>query len=104
MIDKDQLANDGEIDDVRLDEGDEPIENHEESDGDGKDEVRAETEARARDLGWKPKAEWKGDQTTWEDAEAFVTKHKPTRLRETIDRQAKEIADLKRERDADKRS
>lgn len=36
------------------------------------DAARAEVEARARDRGWAPKDEWRGDPEKWVDADEFV--------------------------------
>ena len=35
-------------------------------------DIPGETEAKARDMGWKPEEEWEGDTTGWMPADAFV--------------------------------
>lgn len=35
-------------------------------------ESSAEVEAQAKDMGWQPKEQWKGDQNHWVDAKEFV--------------------------------
>lgn len=104
MIDREQLAADGEDDDARL-EDDEIADGgaDEQATDEGEDEGRAELEAKAREQGWKPIENWKGDRSQWVDAKEFVSRHKPAKLRETQDRQARELAELKREREAEKR-
>lgn len=104
MIDREQLAADGEDDDARL-EDDEIADGgaDEQATDEGEDEGRAELEAKARELGWKPKTDWKGDRSGWVDADEFVTRHKPAKLREAQDRQARELAELKREREVERR-
>jgi hypothetical protein len=56
-------------------------------------------EDQARALGWKPEAEFKGDAAKWTDADAFLEVHGRNNgaLRSAVDRQAKELADLKKQ-------
>lgn len=39
---------------------------------DGESGERADVEAQARSMGWRPKDEWRGDPDTWRDADEFV--------------------------------
>jgi hypothetical protein len=58
-------------------------------------EARAKAEEEARGHGWKPVDQWKGDKSGWVDADEFLDRLKPARLRETIDRQNRELSELK---------
>lgn len=58
----------------------------------------SEAETQARALGWKPKAEWKGDATNWADADTFLSYHqsapaKVKRLEAETERLRKEYSD-----------
>lgn len=88
------LGDEGQDDDARPDDagGD---------DGD-QDGAREQIEARARELGWKPKTDWKGDQSRWTDAEVFLERTRPAKLRESVDDLARENRELKRQREAEK--
>ena len=37
-------------------------------------EIPGEAEAKARDMGWKPKEDWVGDDSGWVDADKFIEK------------------------------
>jgi hypothetical protein len=88
MIDKeDGLGADAELDDdARLPDADAPAGTEAEAD-DEADSLAAE----AMELGWKPIEDWRGDKTGWVDAGEFLDRLKPARLRETIDRQSREL-------------
>lgn len=108
MIDEEELSLDDEalIGDADLDEGDTGEEGEEsrQIEGDGGDDADRKTlESEARSLGWKPKSEWKGDQSGWVDADEFLDQVKPARLRDTLHRTSRELAELKRQREAEKR-
>ncbi len=96
-MDDDQLApgDEGQDEDARVDDG--------AADEGGQDEGREQVEAQARELGWKPKTDWKGDQTRWTDAGEFLERTKPAKLREALDGIAAKNRDLERQRAEDKR-
>lgn len=98
-LDDEALIGDADLDEEGIDEAEE--DGHREQGGDDGDRAKLETEAR--DLGWKPKKDWKGDQSNWVDADEFLNRLKPTNLRDTLDRTSKELAELKRQREAEKR-
>lgn len=56
-----------------------------------------ETEARAAEMGWAPKDQWKGDPDKWIDAETFIERGEKTNgiLRERNDKLYGEIQELK---------
>lgn len=55
-----------------------------------------QVEAKAREMGWKPKDEWEGDDSNWMDADKFVERNE--RIKERADGIAKaEISRLQRE-------
>lgn len=56
-------------------------------------------EDQARALGWKPEDEFTGDKAKWTDAAKFVEVHGRNNgaLRKALDRQADELADLRRQ-------
>lgn len=92
MTDEEQLRDDAELnDDARLDEKAAAQEQE-------PNEERGELEAEARKLGWKPRDDWKGDTSGWVDADEYLDRLSPVKLRETIDRQSAELERLKRER------
>jgi hypothetical protein len=112
MFDREQeVLDDEELDDVDVDdadleagdEGDDGHEGrHEETDDvDGDDRGKDEAEARA--AGWKPLSQWKGDKSGWVDAKEFLDQVKPARLRDTLHSTKKELAELKRQRETEKR-
>ena len=83
------------------------IEEHDETETDGEqggDEERAAREAEATKLGWKPKENWKGDQSGWVDADTFLDRLKPTSIYDRLERTSGELAQLKRERQAERQS
>jgi hypothetical protein len=63
---------------------------------DGSDEG-SEIEAKAREAGWKPKDKWKGDQSRWTDAETFLERTRPAKIRESVDELTRENRDLKKQ-------
>jgi hypothetical protein len=56
-------------------------------------EQSTEHEAKARDWGWKPKEEYKGDPDTWVDASEFVETRNPYTI---IQKQNREMETLKK--------
>jgi hypothetical protein len=101
--DEEQLADDGGMeDDAHLED---QVDETGADDGadEAADEGRAEIEARAREQGWKPQSDWKGDRSNWVDADKYLDRLKPAKLREAHDRTARELAELKRERAAERR-
>jgi hypothetical protein len=101
---EDPFSLEGLIGDADLDEGiDEGEEDTREPETDGGDDEQAAAETQARALGWKPKSEWKGDQSGWVDAGEFLDQVKPARLRDTLHKTSKELAELKQQREAEKR-
>ena len=73
MIDRDdQLGDEAETDDVRLD--DEVLDDAADDGGEGGDQPRAEIEAEARKQGWKPLEEWRGPRDGWTDADEYLKK------------------------------
>lgn len=67
---------------------------------------RAEIERQAREIGWKPKDQWKGDQTNWVDADVFLEKsktfmpylqHERQRLRQELEQRDARQAALEKE-------
>lgn len=107
MIDDEEdagLDDEALIGDADLEEGiDEGDEDTREPETNGGDDEQAAAETQARALGWKPKSEWKGDQSGWVDAGEFLDQVKPARLRDTLHKTSKELAELKQQREAEKR-
>lgn len=64
-------------------------------------EIAGEVETKAREMGWKPKDEWEGDDTGWMEAEAFIERQENLTKRADAAAQAEnrklreEIASLK---------
>src|SRR6185295_7124904 len=88
------------IDDEDAPEGEDEATEAEAEDG-GEDEV-SEIEAKAREAGWKPKDKWKGDTSRWTDAETFLERTKPAKIRESVDELTRENRELKRQAAAEK--
>lgn len=98
--DEEQLADDGGMEeDARL-EADDGAEADETSQDEGR---RAELEAEARKHGWKPETGWKGDKSNWVDAGRYLERLKPASLHDRLDRTSKELAELKRQREQERR-
>lgn len=95
MIDDEELApaEEGQDDDARAEADD---------DAGGADEARQAIEAQAREQGWRPVEEWRGDKSRWMDAEKFIERTKPAKIRESVDELARENRELKRERAAER--
>lgn len=60
-------------------------------------EVTEQLEKAARDMGWAPKEDWRGDPDKWIDADTFVKRGEEIIpiLRATNKKQAQELAELK---------
>lgn len=67
---------------------------------------RAEVERKARDIGWKPREQWKGDASGWVDADEFVRRsetflpylqHERGRLKSDLDRTNSQLSSVQRE-------
>ncbi len=84
-------------------DGDEGHDDRREETDDVDGDDRGKDEAEARAAGWKPLSQWKGDKSGWVDAKEFLDQVKPARLRDTLHRTSKELAELKRQREAEKR-
>lgn len=98
--DEEQLADDGGMDeDARLET---EAADTEETDAAG-DDGRTEIEAEARKHGWKPQGDWKGDKTNWVDADRYLERLKPASLHDRLERTSKELAEIKRQREQEKR-
>ncbi|HTD72099.1 MAG TPA: hypothetical protein VK652_01125 [Steroidobacteraceae bacterium] len=81
-------------------EGEDEVQAAEGEDG-GDDEV-SEIEAKAIEAGWKPKAKWRGDTSRWTDAETFLDRTKPAKIRESVDDLTRENRELKKQVAAEK--
>lgn len=98
-LDDEALIGDADLDEGDIGEGEE--DGHREQGGDDGDQSK--DEADAQQMGWKPLSEWKGDKSGWVDAKTFLDQVRPARLRDTLARTSKELAELKRQREAEKR-
>lgn len=64
------------------------------------DPNRAEIEAQARQQGWVPKEEFRGNQESWRDADEYVRRGDPRYLREVLDKTEHSLREMdKRQRD-----
>jgi hypothetical protein len=87
------------IDEDDAPEGEDEAETAEDETG---DEEPSEIETKAREAGWKPRDKWKGDQSRWTDAETFLERTKPAKIRESVDELTRENRELKKQVAAEK--
>jgi hypothetical protein len=52
-------------------------------------EQLSEVDLLAKELGWRPKSEWDGDETTWTDSKSFLKKSRE--INRTLSRELKDI-------------
>ncbi len=66
----------------------------------GEDEAQG-IEAKAREDGWRPRSEWRGDPEDWVPADEYVRQGDPKYLRSALREQRKEVRKLAKARETD---